>query len=463
MNLFVLLVALIAGFSGFMFGFDSCIIADIKDQVTSQLQLSDWQWAQIVSASLFGCLIGIPVSGTFSNKLSSRFLLKLIAADFILGTLLCAVTGNMGTLLLGRFIIGIGVGVGSYVAPLYIAEIAPPNRRGTLVLVNNLTITFGQAIAYLVGYFLHDFSLVGWRYLFFLSCTPALFLFLGMLFAPHSPRWLIKKYGFSNALGTLRKIRPIHYDVLAELSEIQAQSEQSWSSYAILLKKPVVYVLLVGIGLGVFQQGSGINAIMYYGPVIFASAGFFPIKNAILATFLIGIINFAFTVFTLFFIDKLGRRFLLLCGTLIAAISLVLVGYIFGHPLPGQKFWILGLLCFYVLGYCISVGSLFWVLISEIYPLQVRGLAMSIATLVQCGTNFIVSISFLTVYHAIGQMQTFLLFGLLCFIAYFFVYYFIPETKGVSLEKIEDNLFAGNKIRDIGHPLSQRLHIVHPS
>ncbi|AUH73477.1 sugar porter family MFS transporter [Legionella sainthelensi] len=456
-NSFIFFVASIAGFGGFLFGFDSSVIADVKDQIMVQLSLTGWEWSQVVSISLIGCILGIPVSGFFADKISRRCLLKTVALGFIVGTILCALTNSLIVLLAGRFIIGICIGIASYIAPLFIAEIAPPNRRGTLVLINGLTITSGQAIAYLIGYFLHDYSTNSWRFLFAIGGIPALVLFIGMYFVPHSPRWIMKKYGVDETIKTLKRIRPSGYNIQQEIDEIDCHIKKSQPSYGLLLKPPIVFVLAVGIIIGVFQQLSGINAVMYYGPVIFESAGFYPVSKAILATFCMGVVNFLFTVLTLFYIDKFGRRFLLLSGTLIAAFSLFAVALLFNSTMPEQKFWVLGFLSLYIMGYCISVGSLFWVLISEIYPLHIRGLAMSIATVVQWGANFLVSISFLAIYQNLGQMLTFALFGSLCLCAFFFIYHFVPETTGVSLEKIEKNLMSGKKIRAIGKELSNPI------
>jgi sugar porter (SP) family MFS transporter len=458
-NAFVFFTALIAGFGGFLFGFDSSVIADVKDQAMEQLSLSNWQWAQIVSISLAGCILGIPISGFFADKLSRRFLLKTVALGFIIGTVLCSFAHCVDVLLLGRFMIGLCIGIASYIAPLFIAEIAPPHRRGTLILINGVTITFGQAAAYLIGYYLHDYSTTSWRILFALGCIPALILFLGMFFVPHSPHWTMKKYGYDKAYRILKRIRPQGYDLHQELAEIHRTLHLGSTSTYLLFKAPIIGVLLVGIILGIAQQFSGINAIMYYGPVIFESAGFFPVKNAILATFCMGLVNFLLTVVTLVFIDKLGRRFLLLSGTFIAALGLCAVNLFFNYALPGQKFWILGSMSLYVMGYCISVGSLFWVIISELYPLRIRGLAMSIATMTQWGANFVVSLSFLSVYQSIGAL-TFSLFAFFCLLAFIFVYYFVPETTGISLEKIEKQLMAGKKIREIGRPLSKRFTLI---
>ncbi len=220
MNSFVLVVAVIAGFGGFLFGFDSSVIADVKDQVVNQLALNELQWSWVVSISLLGCIIGIPLSGFFADKVSRRSLLKTVALGFIGGTALCALNGNLYVLLIGRFIIGVCIGIASYIAPLFISEIAPPHHRGTLVLINGLTITFGQAIAYLIGYLLHDYSATSWRYLFAIGCIPALILFLGMFFVPHSPRWIMKKYGMDETFNVLRRIRPADYNIQKELDEL---------------------------------------------------------------------------------------------------------------------------------------------------------------------------------------------------------------------------------------------------
>lgn len=456
MNSFVLVVAVIAGFGGFLFGFDSSVIADVKDQVMNQLSLTELQWSLVVSISLLGCVIGIPLSGLFADKVSRRSLLKAVALGFIAGTALCALTNTLYSLLIGRFIIGVCIGIASYIAPLFISEIAPPHRRGTLVLINGLTITFGQAIAYLIGYLLHDYSTTSWRYLFWMGSVPALILFFGMFFVPHSPRWIMKKHGMDETFKALKRIRPLGYNIQQELDEIHLHLNPNKANFRLLFKVPIIFVLLLGISLGIFQQFSGINAVMYYGPVIFESAGFFPVKNAIFATFCMGVINFLFTLATLFYIDKLGRRFLLLSGTLIAALSLFVVSMLFNYPVPGQKYWILGSFSIYVIGYCISVGSLFWVLISEIYPLQVRGIAMSIATVMQWGANFVISISFLAVFQSFGQVITFSIFGSFCLLAFVFVYYFVPETTGISLEKIEEQLMAGKRVRDIGQPIANK-------
>lgn len=454
-NTFVLLIAIIAGFGGFLFGYDSSVIADIKDQVMQQLSLTTWEWSQVVSFSLLGAVIGIPFSGILADHISRKSLLKIVAIGFIIGTVLCAQANSLNILLIGRFLIGVCIGIASYVAPLFIAEIAPPQKRGALILINGLAITFGQAVSYLIGYYVHDLSASSWRIMLWIGMLPALILFFGMLLVPHSPRWLMKKYGADEARQALKKIRSSSTQIQDELTEIVRSIQPTTRSKTLLFSPPILFVLITGTALGIFQQFSGINAIMYYGPVIFNSAGFTPVKSAIFATFCISALNFIFTVVTLIYIDKFGRRFLLLSGTAIAALGLFGTSFLFYMDYPGQKLWILFSLSLYVIGYCISVGSLFWVIISEIYPLHVRGIAMSIATVVQWAANFLVSISFLKIYYTTGETVTFSLFGVFCLLAFVFIYYYVPETIGMSLEKIEENLAAGHKIRNIGQPVKQ--------
>lgn len=452
-NGFVVLVAVIAGFGGFLFGYDSSVIADIKDQLMGQLHLSEWQWSEVVSVTLLGAVFGIPLSGLVADHLSRRTLLKLVATGFIAGTALCAQASGFAILLVGRALIGVCIGIASYVTPLFITEIAPPKKRGSLLLINGLAITFGQAVAYLIGYFLHDTSADSWRLVLWTGVIPALILFFGMFLVPHSPRWIMQRQGEEEALRVLKKIRSADADNLAEMREIAAIGKGLKLNPKLLLQRPVLYVLLVGVALGVFQQFSGIDAIMYYGPVIFQSAGFASVKSAILATFVIGLTNFIFTIVTCASVDRLGRRYLLLNGMLLATVALVWVAALFYFDSPNRQWGILLGLSFYVMGYCVSVGSLFWVVIAEIYPIAVRGLAMSVATVSMWVANFLVSLSFPGLYEAVGQAGTFALFGLVCLLAYIFIFYFVPETTGVSLEKIEENLVAGKRIRDIGQAL----------
>lgn len=197
---YMLLVAMIAGLGGFLFGFDSSVIADVQEQIIRQLSLSSWEWSLVVSFSLLGSIVGIPLSGYLADQISRKTLLKTVALGFILGTACCALANTLNSLLAGRFIIGVCIGIASYIAPLFIAEISPPQKRGTLVLINGLALTFGQAIAYLIGYLLTDSVAASWRLILWTGVIPAILLFVGMLFVPHSPRWLFRKRDWKKQL-----------------------------------------------------------------------------------------------------------------------------------------------------------------------------------------------------------------------------------------------------------------------
>ena len=464
---YVYLITAIAALGGFLFGFDTSVIADIHEQATQQLDLSSWQWSKIVSSSVLGCVLGIPLSGFFADNISRRLLLQLVAFGFIVGTALCAQAHGFRALLCGRFLIGLCIGVASYITPLFIAEVAPAAQRGRLVLLNGLALTFGQAVAYLIGYLLHDLWPFSWRIILWLGAAPALFLMLGMQYVPHSPRWLFKRFGEERARESLKKLRTTPNEIEAELTEMRQCIQIRQTKRLHLFKAPVLYVLIAGILLGLFQQFSGINAILYYGPLIFTEAGFTPFKNALFATFCLGVVNFVFTAITLLSVDTLGRRKLLLCGTALAGLALLTTGWLFNAHIPGQKYWLLLSFAMYVMGYCISLGSLFWIIIAEIYPLAIRAQAMSIATVAQWSGNFLVAISFLELYQHLGPSSTMTLFGVVCLLAFAFCYKFIPETTGMSLEQIEDHLFAGNALKELGQPISpskaQPLRPVDPS
>ena len=451
-NFFIIIIAMVAALGGFTLGFDAGFVIDGKDQITALFNLSDFQWSFVACVSILGSLVAILVSGIFADKFGSKNLLLFTALGFILGLILAANAHTLPQLIIGRFIIGICIGIASYSSPLFISEISPPATRGGMILLNGIAITAGQAISFLAGYFLHDLSIDSWRFILGIEIIPAVLLFIGMIFMPQSPRWIAKRHGIELARLTLKRVR-LNDSVEKELNEIQ-QSISSNShkiSFKELFSKKMFPVLIVGTSLGVLQQLIGISAIMYYGPVVFHAVGFDSVKSGIFATFGIGLINLFFTIVSAFLIDYLGRRFLLLSGTLIAAVSMFLLGSVCLGKISDQ--WGLLFVATYIIGYCISLGSLFWVLISEIFPTNIRGMAMSFATAMQCAANFLVSITFLEFFDYLGKSDTFFLYGLMSIVAFIFVYYVIPETKGVSLEVIEANLNAGKKIRKLGAPL----------
>lgn len=439
-------IAAIGALGGLLFGYDTGVISGALLFIRTDFSLTTWMQEVVVSSVIMGALFGAICSGRLTDHYGRRKILLSAALAFLLGTLLSATAFHLTELIVGRFIVGMAIGISSYATPLYISEMAPKDIRGRLVLINAITITGGEALAFLIDYILAPWQ--AWRWMFAVGIVPALGLGIGMWNLEESPRWLITKGFISKARALLQTIRPAAW-IESEIAEIQSLTRHTSNGWKELFVPKLRPALLIGITLGIFQQFFGINTVMYYGPTIFQALGWQDTSAQMLATFGMGIINLLFSAFCLWTVDKFGRRRLLLFGSGLAAISLLGVSLsIQNAHLPEWQWLGLISLIFYIIGYCISVGSLFWLIIAEIFPLGVRGLAMSFATAVQWGANFIVSITFLSILQAVGAKKTFLIYALMCIFCLIFCYICIPETKGVSLEQIENRLL---KKKSFGH------------
>jgi sugar porter (SP) family MFS transporter len=317
-------------------------------------------------------------------------------------------------LIVGRLILGFAIGISSYTVPLFISEMAPTDKRGSFILINAIAITGGEAIAFMV-----DYALVpthSWRLMFATGFIPAFLLLIGMFFLPASPRWLFLKGFRDESKKVLSKIRNTT-EVHEELFEIEESLHAKTGTWKELFSKRVRPVLIIGLGLGILQQFVGINTVMYYGPFIFKAAGFQGEESQILATFGMGVVNLVASIIAVFIVDKIGRRKLLLWGMIVSALSLGMVGELF-HYHSNLAHWAMVIfMVSYIAGYAISLGSLFWLIIAEIYPLHIRGLAMSFVTSIQWLANFVVAITFLSILGEIGPSITFWLYGLMCVLA----------------------------------------------
>lgn len=458
---FVYLIAAIGALGGLLFGFDTGVISGALIFINKSYHPSTLLQETIVSSVVLGALFGAIFSGRLADKYGRRHMLIVAALAFTFGTLTSTLAPNMDILILGRLVIGFAIGISSYTTPLYISEMAPASHRGAMVLLNAITITGGEAIAFLLDYALAPTD--AWRWMFAAGLIPAVLLLTGMMFLPETPRWMVLHGQIEHAKKILSKIRPSE-QVVNELRDIERSFSLKRGNWRQLFSKTVRPVLIIGLGLGIFQQFFGINTVMYYGPTIFAAVGFKGAESQILATFGMGLVNTVMSVVGVLIIDKVGRRRLLLIGSAVAAISLGITSYAFNyHHTSNLMQWVaMAGMVVYISGYCISVGSLFWLLISEIYPLSIRGLGMSLATAVQWGANFAVSMSFLTILNAIGPAHTFWLYATMCVLCFAFVYYLVPETKGISLEQIEQNLAENKPSRELGIPLKTR-YVIKPS
>jgi SP family galactose:H+ symporter-like MFS transporter len=349
----------------------------------------------------------------------------------------------------GRTIVGIAIGVASFCAPLYISEVAPTGVRGSLVSLNQLAVTVGIVVSYLVDYALSSSG--DWRWMFGLAAIPATILGTGMLFMPDSARWLISRGLLDRARAVLERTRATT-DVDAEIAETKKSVQRQSGEWAELLRPTIRPAVVVGIGLAIFQQVTGINTVIYYAPTIFEFAGLGSATVAILATVGVGIVNMLMTIVAIWLVDRVGRRRLLLVGVVGMVLSLGVLGLAFQLPnLSSSLGWIaVGSLMLYVGSFAVGLGPVFWLLISEIYPLKIRGFAMSIASIANWAANLVVALTFLTLIQALGRPGTFWLYGLVGIGAWFFAYFLVPETKGRSLEEIEAHWRAGKHPREMG-------------
>ncbi|WP_226483123.1 sugar porter family MFS transporter [Natrinema amylolyticum] len=456
-NSFIYVVAALAALNGLLFGFDTGVISGAMLYIRNTFELATVFGYSInasliegiiVSGAMIGAIVGAALGGRLADRLGRRRLILVGAVVFFVGSLIMAIAPTVEILIVGRIVDGIGVGFASVVGPLYISEISPPEIRGSLVSLNQLTITSGILIAYLV-----NFAFAGggeWRWMLGLGMVPAAVLFAGMLFMPESPRWLYEHGRESDAREVLASTR-VESQVENELREIEETVRTESGTLRDLFEPWVRPMLIVGIGLAAFQQVTGINTVMYYAPTILESTGFADTAS-ILATVGIGVVNVVMTVVAVVLMDRSGRRPLLLTGLAGMTVMLAVLGIAFYLPgLSGAIGWIAtGSLMLYVAFFAIGLGPVFWLLISEIYPMEVRGTAMGVVTVVNWAGNLLVSLTFLRLIDVVGQTGTFWLYGALSLLALVFCYRLVPETKGRSLEAIEADLRETAFGRDTG-------------
>jgi SP family galactose:H+ symporter-like MFS transporter len=445
---FVYAAAAISALGGMLFGYDTGVISGAILFVEQDFGLSDFMVGAVVSAVLLGAAVGAAFGGDLADHVGRRKVIILAAVIFALGAVGTALAPNVLLLLFGRVVVGIAIGVASITAPLYISEVSPSKARGSLVSLNQLAITIGIVVSYLVDYGLADIQ--GWRYMFGLAAIPAVILGLGMLPLPDSPRFLVKHGQLDDARAVLKRIRS-KAEVDDELNEIQASLKEQRTGRAEFFNPLVKPALIIGISLAIFQQTTGINTVIYYSPKIFQFAGILSASSAILATVAVGVVNVVMTIAAIMLLDRVGRRPLLLVGLAGMIFSLGLLGTAFLLPsLSGMlgDMALVGLML-YVAFFAIGLGPVFWLLISEIYPLKVRGLAMSIAGEANWGSNLIIAFTFLTLIQLLGRSGTFWLYASIGIGAWIFTYLLVPETKGRTLEEIEAHWRAGKHPREM--------------
>jgi sugar porter (SP) family MFS transporter len=457
---YVTLISLTVGLGGFLFGFDTAVISGAINFLRAQFLLSAAMEGWLMSSALLGCVFGAAISGYLADKYGRKLILIFSAVLFIISALGCAISVNITQLIIARIIGGVGVGFAAMVAPMFISELAPPQLRGRLVSLYQLSITVGILCSYLsnsfllrygvnnagesVGSFMH-FYLVAevWRGMLGSNMVPALLFFIFLLFVPESPRWLVKMGNTAEAGRILERVNGKN-TAESELVEIEKTISGESGSFSQLMRPDIRIALIIGLALPFLSQLAGITTVMYYAPAIFEKAGL-KANSAMGSASIIGFFNMIFTVVAIWKVDKWGRKPLLIWGFIGLALALFLIGFTFNQQ-NSQGALILGAFVFYIAVFAATLGPGVWIVISEIYPTKIRGRAMSLATLsLFMGSTFVTQ-TYPILRNSIGIGNVFLLYGLIMLPAAFFVKKFVPETKGKSLEEIEHQWKQKNEL-----------------
>lgn len=456
----VVLPFLFPALAGLLYGYDigatsgaSVSIASRSLSGTDWYELTSLQMGLVVSGSLYGALIGSALAFRIADYLGRRKQLITAAMMYILGALMTSFAPNLAIVILGRLIFGIGIGLSMHAAPMYIAETAPSRIRGTLISLKEALIVGGMLLGYFVGWAKID-TIGGWRFMFGFAAPIGALVAVGMWWLPPSPRWLLLravqgkgveddlKYHASNAHRRLKQCTK---------ERAEYETEETWhalqlacqgdSGNSTLFQGVSLKALTIAVGLVFFQQFTGQPSVLYYAAPILRSAGFRLASDATEIAVLLGLFKLIMTIVAVLYVDKLGRRPLLIGGVTGVTISLVILSTYFSY-LKGFPYLAVGALLLYVGCYQVSFGPISWLMVSEIFPIRTRGRALSITSLINFGSNAVVALAFAPLQHWVGDTCTFIIFGLISVLALLFIVTTVPETKGLSLEQIEAKLMS---------------------
>lgn len=445
----IYLIAFASGISGLLFGYDAGIIASAMLFIKKEFSLDENSIGLIVSAVPLGALLASLISGRLSDVIGRKKSLLLAAALFVLGSCLCMFAHSIYTLIHGRIILGLAIGVGSCISPVYTSELAQEKQRGWLVNIFVVMIQFGVFVSFLSGYLFSSHS--AWRWMLGLGIAPAVMLAFATLVLPESPRWLMVRGAKQKALDIFTKIygkeRANHNIQELETVLSREKAVKSWVFQPQFLK-----VILIGAAVSFFTQTVGINVLNYYAPTIFQSTGFSTPETAIFMTMLMGLVLTLSTIATLFYIDKIGRRIPLLISMTGILCSLLLITCAFAFVKNPQ--W-LGWLMFigtviFMISHGVGVGPMCFLIPSEIFPARIRGFGMGVSVACNWGANVAVAYWVPIGLVSLGTANLFLVFFLLTIIGWIVFYLYVPETKNVSLEVIESNILDNYRARDLG-------------
>jgi sugar porter (SP) family MFS transporter len=444
-------LAVVAAIAGLLFGYDEGVIAVARPLLDREFAMSPLVGGFMTAAVPLGALVAAGVAGPIADRVGRRTILMAAAGLFTAGALVASAVTAIWMLVLARLVLGVAIGTAAVAAPLYIAEAAPLERRGSLVATYQLAITIGILASYLSGLAITGAGM--WRLMFGLGAVPGMLFLMGLAFLPESPRWLMRRRSAAAARASLARLRGGRGDIEAELDDmaraVQAEAGQR-AGYTPLFEPNIRPALIVAIGLFFLQQLSGINAVIYYAPDIFERAGFDNADTQILATVGIGTVNLLTTILALFLIDRIGRRPLLVLGFAGTAATMLIIALAVLNPTLVPSWLVIVMLLLYIASFAISLGPLPHVMMSEIFPLRVRGPGMSMASISNWGFNFVVVFAFPLMLAGPGLAFTFTLFAVICLGGSYFTLARVPETTGLSLEAIERHLQSGRPLVALG-------------
>jgi MFS transporter, SP family, galactose:H+ symporter len=472
----VIVIATIAATGGLLFGFDTGVISGAIPFFQKTFGIAD-NWVEIITtAGLVGAVIGAMFSGRIADVIGRKKVILASAVIFSIGAVWSGMSQSAMMLVFARFFLGIAIGVSSFAVPLYIAEISPTKSRGTLVSMFQLLITIGIMVSYLSDsmFAVPDGDpayTTCWRPMFYVGVIPAIIMFVGMIFLPETPRWLISKGHEEKCREVLEKVEEPQLvdEVISKMKSDIDADKNSKVSWTLIFKKWLRVPLFIAIGIMFVQQFTGINTIIYYSPKIFLMSGFGDAQAAVWASVSVGVVNVAFTILSLFMIDKLGRRKLYFIGLAGMVVALVAMGTCFAlqASLGDSIKWVtISLVWIYIAFFAISLGPLGWLIISEVFPLSVRGIGSSIGALSNWLFNGVVAFTFFKIVKGLTMPGTaiilngndvgnpagaFFLYALVGILGIVWGYFFIPETKNITLEKIEEHWRQGKKPKDLKH------------
>jgi sugar porter (SP) family MFS transporter len=438
-NRFVLRLAIVAALGGFLFGYDTGVISGALLYIEADFHPSSFEAQAFVGALLVGAVIGAILSGFSADAFSRRRTKIISGCIYVVGALGSAAAQTPWELIGARFVLGIAVGTASFVSPLYISELAPKKIRGGVTSFNQLMVVSGIFAAYIVNWALGGLS-GNWRWMLGLGAIPGLALAVGMYFQPFSPRWLVGQGREEEARDVLLRARSDEDAVDEELAEIKEEAKEE-GSLRDLLAPGVRAMVAIGLVMAIAQQLIGVNTVIYYAPTILKLTGI-STGSAITQALSVGITNVIFTIVAILLLDRVGRRPLLIVGTIGCVISLVALGVFFASSTLKHDAPSMALICLiaYIASFAIGLGPVFWLMISEIFPMKVRSAAMSISTVANWASNFLVATFFLTLTGAITIEGTFWLYAGFGVAAVIFFFFRLPETKDRSLEEISDEV-----------------------